>query len=424
MNLEQRLIEALKETICDNCLGRTIGMLLSGMTNDHRGKIARSHIAFLLDSGEKINVNLSNFHGYKFRNLKTKIGKPEKCSICQNFFLDKLDETANAAAKKIKDIEFSTFLVGSIPSDEMQNAEENLWTKIGIDFVETMKSEINREIGKRVEKITKKKFDLKNPDIVILIDLKKNEIRVQPKSLYISGGYKKLVRGIPQTKWICIECSGKGCVECKGEGKRYKTSVQEIIGEPLVKAAKGKDHAFHGSGREDIDARCLDYRPFVLEVIKPKKRKIELKKLEKLINKSSKVKVKNLRFSDKNYVRKIKSDRHEKTYEAKVEFEKSVDKKLLRKVKALEGVVIYQNTPTRVKHRRADLLRKRGVKSMSYKILGRRKVRFVVKAEAGLYIKELINGDEGRTKPSISEILENKVKKIVLDVIKIWPVRN
>lgn len=421
--LDQKFVEALKEPICDNCLGRSVANLLSGTTNDQRGKVIRSYVAFLLDSGEKLDVHMPNFHGTKFRNLKTKIGKPGKCSVCQNFFLEKIDEVAKKAAGKLKNLEISNFLVGSVPSDEMQNAEEKLWERISVEHVERVKSEMNREIGKRVEKIIGKKFDSKNPDAVILVDLKRNEIVLRLKSLYISGGYQKLVRGIPQTRWICTNCGGKGCVECKGEGKRYKTSVQEIIGKPAQKMASGKDHAFHGSGREDVDARCLDWRPFVIEVTKPEKRKIDLRKLEKQINKSGKVKVKSLKFSDKDYVAKIKSDKNDKTYSAEVEFEKNVDRKLLKKIKSLSGSRISQRTPTRVKHRRADILRKRKVKSVSFKTLGKRKVKIVVRGQAGLYIKELMSGDEGRTEPSVAGILGNKVKKVVLDVIKIHKVR-
>jgi len=422
MGLDQRFVEALKEPICDSCLGRTVGNLLSGMTNAQRGKTVREYVALLLDSGEKLNVYMPNFHGTKFRNVKGETEKPGKCDVCQNFFPERIDEAVKVAVDKLKGIEFSSFVVGSMPTNEMQNAEEKLWNRIGIDYVEPIKSEINREVGKKIEKLTGKRFDLKDPDVVVLLDMKKGETRIQIKGLFVSGGYQKLVRGIPQTRWVCMECMGKGCVECKGEGKRYKTSVHEIVGKPMMKAADGKDHAFHGSGREDIDARCLDYRPFVLEVVKPKKRKIDLKKIEKAINKSGKVKVKGLKFSDKAYVIKIKSDRHDKTYSADVEFEKAFDKKLLPKIKSLKGATIHQQTPTRVKHRRADLLRKRGVVAISYKILGKRKLRIVVRGHAGLYIKELISGDDGRTRPSIAELLSDKVKKIVLDVVKIHPV--
>ncbi|MEK6910102.1 MAG: hypothetical protein AABW61_03445 [Candidatus Aenigmatarchaeota archaeon] len=34
-------------------------------------------------------------------------------------------------------------------------------------------------------------------------------------------------------------------------------------------------------------------------------------------------------------------------------------------------------------------------------------------------MKELITGDEGRTQPNVSGLINNKVKKLSLDVIKI-----
>jgi len=422
MKLEERIIEVLKEPVCDNCLGRTMGNLISGMSNAQRGKMARDYVAFLIDSGEKLNVHAPNFRGYKFRNSKLQTEGPTRCDICGDLFSEGLEKMVKKAIAKVSGYEFSDFVVGSSPTDEMQNKEESIWNKIGIDYIEPIKSEINREAGKMLEKAMGKKFNMKDPDIVFFFDLKKDEVLLQVKSLYVSGGYQKLVRGIPQTRWICMDCGGKGCVECKGEGKRYKTSVHEIVGKPVMKAADGKDHAFHGAGREDIDARCLDYRPFVIEVIKPKRRSIDLKKMEKAINKSGKVKVSRLAFCDKETVVKTKSDRHDKTYTAEVEFEEKIDKKLLPKIKALKGVTIMQRTPNRVAHRRADLIRKRGVLAIAFRQMGSKKLRVTVKGQAGLYIKELMSGDGGRTTPSVAVLLNNKVKKIVLDVVKIHPV--
>lgn len=42
-----------------------------------------------------------------------------------------------------------------------------------------------------------------------------------------------------------------------------------------------------------------------------------------------------------------------------------------------------------------------------------------VEAESGTYIKELISGDEGRTKPSISEMIGVPCEVTELDVIEI-----
>lgn len=200
----------------------------------------------------------------------------------------------------------------------------------------------------------------------------------------------------------------------------YPTSVQEIIEKPLLKATGARKSSFSGAGREDIDARCIDFRPFVIEILKPEKRKIDLKKIEKQINKSKKVNVKNLKIVGlgKELIRRIKTERYDKTYLAEVEFEKKIDRKKLKLLKQLTKEPLIQKTPLRVVHRRADKFRKRRVKEISYKVKGKRLI-LKIRAEAGLYIKELINGDNGRTKPNISDMIENKVKKINLDVIKI-----
>jgi len=425
--INEKIKAVLKQTVCDNCLGRQFAELLSGMTNEERGRVIRTYAAMLIDSGEKldIDIDMSNFRAMKFRNVKSEEIKssepsePKKCELCKNFFRDRIEELAKDIAKKLEDVEFENFLVGTIVSDDMGKAEERLWANAGIEFVEPIKSEINRELGKRVEKLTGKRFKLDNPDVTILADLGANRIRLQVKGLFIAGGYKKLVRNISQTKWVCSSCGGKGCKECEGMGKRYKTSVQEEIEKPLIKAAKAKSSRFHGAGREDVDARCLDYRPFVIELVRPMKRKISLSKMRVEINKSKKVNVSRLQFSDKDYVRKIKTMRYDKTYLAEVTFAKDIDRKDAKKIKYLVGQV-EQETPTRVIHRRADKTRKRKVKSISVKLIGKRKLELKVRAESGLYIKELISGDGGRTKQNIADILGNKVKKINLDVIKIW----
>ncbi|MDI6798675.1 MAG: tRNA pseudouridine(54/55) synthase Pus10 [Candidatus Aenigmarchaeota archaeon] len=420
MEIEKRAIEILKEGyMCDNCLGRTCAGLLTGYTNRQRGKIIRQFLALSIDSGEKIEVDNSNFYGIRFRNIKIKPERPKECMVCKNFFIEKIDMIAEKIAKKLEEIEFETFLIGTVIPDSILKKEEEIWNKTGIEFTETIKSEINRELGKRVEKITKKKFEQKDPDVTVITDLNTGKIKTEIRSLYIFGKYKKLVRGIPQTKWVCHRCKGVGCSYCKGIGKLYLTSVQEIVEKPLLKAAKSKSSSFHGHGREDIDARCLDYRPFVIEIVKPIKRKIDLKKIEKEINKSKKVKVKGLKFTTKDTINKLKFAKIDKTYLATVDFEKTIEKKKLKELRNLTKEPILQKTPLRVLHRRADKFRKRSVKKISWKILAGKKLQLKITAETGLYIKELITGDEGRTKPSVAEVLGNKVKKISLDVIKI-----
>ncbi|TAL47207.1 tRNA pseudouridine(54/55) synthase Pus10 [archaeon] len=391
---KDKLEELLKEGLCDNCLGRQFGMLGHGMTNKERGEILRE------------------FAGKK---------ESETCKLCGNFFKGQIDKVANDISKKLGGMEYETFLIGSIPSDEVARKQDELWEKFGIDNVEPIKAEINREVGKRVEKLAGKSFSLKNPDVTAVIDMKKNELRLMVRSLFVGGGYKKLVRGIPQSKWVCLKCGGKGCVNCEGMGQLYPTSVQEIAEKPLLKATGAKKSKFSAAGREDIDARCLDWRPFVLELIRPLKRKIDLKKLEKQVNKSKKVQVKGLKVvADKGVVRNLKATKADKTYLAEVKFANKVDLKKLKEIRKFTKEPILQKTPIRVVHRRADICRKRAVRSITYQVVDDKTVMFKIRGESGLYIKELIYGDEGRTTPNVAAVIGNKVKKISLDVIKIW----
>ena len=402
--IEKTLKILEKGRFCDHCLGRFYAGLLSGYTNDERGKVVRTVVAFLIDSKsvDYSKIDSSNFFGFKFKVNKDFIpSKPEKCFLCNDLF-ENLDEYARKAAKKLKGLEFNNFLVGSLIPSEILEKEEKLWEITGIEFVESIKSEVNRELGKKLWSLIRKPVNFKNPDIVVLADLKKKDIELKINSLFILGYYKKLKRGFPQSKW--------------GTPGMYKTSIQEMVARPLMKVTKGKDNSFHGYGREDVDARCLDWRPFVIEIIEPKIRNFNFKKIEKRIDK--KIKVRLLKIADRFTVRRIKTEIGDKTYRVIIKFKKPVERKDLKKLKNLIGV-IQQRTPERVAHRRADLIRKRVVKELKYKQINKKTIELTVKTTAGLYVKELVTGDKGRTKPSVSELLNVETTPKDLDVIKI-----
>lgn len=179
--------------------------------------------------------------------------------------ISELKKKAKQIEKELKKYEYKTFLIGSKPKANLLKKEEELWEKIGIDYCEPLRGEINRELGKLVEKLTKKHMDYK-PDITIFVDFNKDKIQLSIRSLYIYGKYQKLKRGIPQTKW---------------KKKIFKTSVQEEIAKPILKITKSKNSSFHGAGREDIDAKCLGWRPFVIEILNPMKRKINIREIQK-----------------------------------------------------------------------------------------------------------------------------------------------
>jgi len=318
-------------------------------------------------------------------------------------------------------------LAGTKFSGLLSDNEEYLWEQCGTTYAEQLKSELNREIGKIISQKTGKSVAFSNPDIMITFDIALKTATVDIRSLYIYGRYLKKVRGIPQTKWPCRDCRGQGCGKCGGTGKQYPESVGELAGYSLWKAAESEDVVFHGAGREDIDALMLGTgRPFVLEATAPLKRELDLKVLEEEINSyaAGKIEVSKLTFCGKSMVEKLKTEKARKTYRLKIRFESPVVEDNLKAVlKELEGQEINQNTPNRVKHRRADLCRNRTVhtaeleKTESEGVFEMAWVKIL--CDGGLYVKELASGDEGRTVPSLSGLLGVGAKVEELDVIDV-----
>jgi len=204
----------------------------------------------------------------------------------------------------------------------------------------------------------------------------------------------------------------------------YPESVQEIVEGPFLKATGGLKASFHASGREDIDARMLgNGRPFVIEVTRPRKRFLDLEKLEQEVNAvgRGKVEVLNLRFGDKNVVRRLKrGESTQKEYRVLIEFDNKVSAKDLQLLEEkLRNAMIKQRTPVRVLHRRADMTREKYIYEVNVKKLSLKKAEMKIRCQGGLYVKELVTGDEGRTVPSVSEILNNKAKPMKLDVLSV-----
>jgi len=414
--------------ICDHCLGRQFAKLSTGLSNRERGQALKLALVlegdriYKSENNDSLLKELALCSAFARKTLGTG-GEDEQCLVCQDQF-KKLDRWADEAAKALEGLEYSTFLVGTKVSGLLSENEEILWAEAGTAYAEQLKSELNREVGKRIAEKVQKEVDFENPDITITLDLAKSKLELQIRSVYIIGRYRKMVRGIPQTRWPCRKCKGKGCESCNFTGKQYQESVDELIKGPVVEAFQAVDTAFHGSGREDIDALMLGSgRPFVVEAKSPKKRSADLEELMRSINEKAagKIEVREFSFIGKGMIETLKSAKADKTYKLKVTFKEPVSEEKLKScLGSLSGTEISQQTPRRVVHRRADLVRKRHVHSIRLdELTGKGYVYITVNCEGGLYVKELISGDEGRTNPSLSGLLGVTALVEDLDVVNV-----
>jgi tRNA pseudouridine synthase 10 len=445
--------------LCDACLGRPFADRSFGLTNDERGK------------GLRVTVALEDDADYE---------SPERdaCWVCEGL-TGQYDEYAELAAESVAGTEFVTYQVGTRTPPLVEENDRLLREDAGLDpdAGELFKSEFNREVGKRFGQLTGTDVDFERPDVLAIVDLdaadvdpSTHAVDVQVNPAFVYGRYKKLERDIPQTEWPCRECGSSGkqlgddgeepCDHCGGSGYLYDDSVEGYVAPHVEAAMAGAEAVFHGAGREDVDALMLgDGRPFVVEVKQPGRRDVDVDALQAEINDAadSAVAVQDLALAAHDMVERVKELDASKTYRAEVEFGEPVSSEALQDaLDELEGATITQHTPQRVDHRRASIDRTRQVYAASGELRAEQRsadrsssaerrsadhssgqrpredgegdeprdvdethATVDVHGEGGLYIKELVSSDEGRTEPSLAGLLGVDATVTALDVLSV-----
>ncbi|HED03716.1 MAG TPA: tRNA pseudouridine(54/55) synthase Pus10 [Candidatus Fraserbacteria bacterium] len=395
------------ELLCDHCLGRSVAQLGSGLGNAERGQALR--VLWSFQQGAPCP-------------------EPQSCALCGGIFAS-VDSWAERALARARGWQFRTYLVGTRTPPRLAQIELELRRRYGLDpeWGEPFKQEFNREVGRRLGLMLEQagqlvQADFREPQVSFSIDLERQKLRFEVNPLFIYGRYRKLVRTIPQTHWPCRACRGRGCPRCDYSGKMYPESVEELIAGPVLAVTGGSLARLHGAGREDINARMLGTgRPFVLEIKRPRRRELDLAALEMEINASTedKVQVSQLRTVRHGLVARLKSVQAQKRYRALVNFARPVEPEQLDQALAALVGPIEQRTPRRVSHRRADRLRRRRVLSLEGQLDAAGQAVLLIHCEGGLYVKELVSGDEGRTRPSLAELLGLTAQVLELDVLEV-----
>lgn len=345
-------------------------------------------------------------------------GNGSDCHVCGGKAMrlsGMLDEAAKLAGAETA----TSFAISTIIPKEWLVREEDVWDR-RCGECESIKNMLNRTIAAAMRKATGLSY-VGDGDMRLVFDFESGKVALQRNELFVFGRYKKMVTGLSQSRWLCAKCDGKGCKACEGKGKNYE-SVEERIGEPLKAAAGADAYVMHASGREDIDATNSAGRPFVLELKGARARKPDLAAATEAVGAGKEVAVQDLRIVPRTFVELVTESHFDKSYEADVEFGREMDDGDAAKVRTLEGQTLLQQTPNRVAHRRADLVRHRKVKHIELvrrDVTNRKMASLIIRAEAGTYIKELISGDGGRTKPNLAELLGTDAKCKKLEVVGI-----
>ena len=382
--------------LCAECFGRLFGRWGHGRTNPERAALV-------------------------VRDAGTGAPAPDaECTLCGGLFA-RLDVWVDRAVRAADGYEWHRFTCGSRWEPELLAREEALWSEVGTEWGESIRAALNRELGKRIEARTGATGGTVGAELVFLADLPVGRVETTVLPLYVRGRYRKLDRTLPQTRWPCRRCRGRGCDACGGTGKTYAESIEEIVAAPLLTATGGDGTRFHGMGREDIDARMLGRgRPFVLEVLHPHRRTVDLTWVsQELAEKAGgRVEVLELAPANAEDVVRVKEANPEKSYRVGVIGEVEVAK-VNEALDLALARAIAQRTPTRVAHRRSDRVRTRRIVAARLVESGSGRFTLDLRTEAGTYVKEWVEGDGGRTAPSLAALVGVPLKVEFLDVLEI-----
>ena len=391
---------------CFSCLGRAFGLVGFGVDNRERG----------IEILNQIELSTNK----EFESVL--ICSSSDCSICDGL-ISEIGDFVDIIAEEMSTFNFETFKIGNIVDKDIITLESDFQAIFGEGIGESIKSQLNREIGIGLSERLGLSALMNSPDIVAIVDTRYNTVDLEVKSLFIEGNYNKYDRTVPQTRWPCSSCKGLGCNKCNNTGQLYPDSVQSLVAHPFAIASDSSEDLFHGMGREDIDAAMLgNGRPFVLELRMPKKRDLDLVNLMAAVNSTNKnrIKISNLKMVDRPRVAELKNTVCDKTYRVDVSISSDLTIESLKKgAQKLNSKVIKQRTPSRVSHRRADLVRPRLVNYVDVLSYNEGMVELEIRAQHGTYIRELVSGDKGRTDPSLSSLVGSPCKVEVLDVLNL-----
>jgi tRNA pseudouridine synthase 10 len=406
--------------VCDACLGRVFADRSFGLTNAERGRSLR--VAVALDDDDDFDPVTV-----------------EDCWVCEGR-CGEFDDWAARAADTVENVEFDTYQVGTRTPPLIEENERLFREEVGHDpemalapdgdaAGEPFKMEFNREVGKRVGRLVDAEVEFERPDVQFIVDIDADRVEAEINSAFVYGRYRKLERDIPQTEWPCRECQGSGrqgrdpCDHCGGSGYLYERSVEELTAPVVEDVMDGVDTLFHGAGREDVDARMLGTgRPFVVEVKEPRRRRVDVDRLEADVNAfaDGAVEVEGLRLATYEMVERVKRLDASKTYRAAVAFDDDIEADALDAALAsLDGATVEQDTPSRVDHRRASMTRTREVYNADGEFEDPRHATVEIHGAGGLYVKELVSGDDGRTEPSLAGLLGVGARVTALDVLAV-----
>ena len=350
-----------KYDLCDQCLGRLFS--------------------------KQLHLSSNKFLGKKLKKNYTSKGK---CYVCKDLFSN-LDYFLKLMLDLSSNYEFQTYGVGIIIKPSIVDRDDFIRSKYKLKGIDSIKTDIAKELIKLFTKKTQKTLDSFDPEITFTVNLKDESCQLHSKSITIFGKYIKSERGYAQKQTSCDNCSGTGCRVCDFHGISEFESIEGIISKLIFKKFGGTTTKFTWIGGEDKSSLVLgNGRPFFVKIKNPSKRKPKLSDKEfdfvslfnlKLIGESPK---KPLNFNSKIKI--------------KISTSLPINLKNLKKLKDLTTtpIVIYENSGKRYEKK---------IFGLKYTKNSDNVFTMTVIAEGGFPVKRFVVGND--VLPNISSLFDN-----------------
>ena len=365
-----------KNDLCDNCLGRLFS--------------------------RQLHLSSNKLLGNKIRK-KTSSSSSSTCYICKNL-MSNLKRYINLMLETSRKFEYSTFLVGAIIKPSIVDRDDYIRSKYKMQGVDSVKTDITKELSKKFVKITKQKIDFSNPDITFSINLRDETCDIRSKSIFLQGRYTKNQRGFPQKQKACANCSGRGCRICNYHGILEFESIEGKIAEYIFSKFGGTTAKFTWFGGEDISSLVLGSgRPFIVKLQNPLKRNIFLPKKIKL----DFVQINNCKLISK-YPKIL--PKFISVINLKITTKYEIESKNLRKLKRIlnKPIIVYEKSGKKYE---------KIISNLKYKKNSKTSFTMFITVESGFPIKRFIESND--VIPGVSQILENSCSCDEFDFHKI-----
>ena len=283
-------------------------------------------------------------------------------------------------------------------------------------------------------------------------------VAVWRRPFYLRGTYTKSRRDVSQTPFYVVDDGVRrklGVTSVEEQilpvVSRYSGGISTLNNDPMLENVVFGMAKFHASGREDMDVRMvlpdpdthgddnITGRPFVCEVTDALKLLLP-DQLDEIVNNVNHSEATNELSSksrshgknplgvgiapDLQFVPAIAFKNLQAETENKVKYYGCLcwsseplpgDAESLMEKLGSFPLQIQQQTPIRVLHRRANVVRTRHVLSCSARVINSHHFRLHISTDAGTYVKEFVHSDLGRTEPSVATLLGCRCDLLELD---------